>query len=96
MPWCKFFVPKIASPDIKPGDLDLNENIEYAKCIKGYVLRSAADWIYCENLPTPDSQCWKEGGATLLSLGQRKEKDVASEISTLEEEERVIAPNPKS
>lgn len=96
MPWCKFFVPKIASPDITPGDPNLNENIEYAKCIKGYVLRSAADWIYCENLPTPESKCWKEGGETLLSLGVRKQKDVASEISTQEEEQSIITQHSKS
>ncbi len=81
MPWCKFFIPKIASPDIKAGDPFLNDNIEYAKCIKGHVIRDAADWINCENLPTPDSQCWLEGGVTLLQLAVRTPKDASAETS---------------
>lgn len=68
MPWCRFFLPKIASPHIKPGDVDLNEHISYAKCIKGHVLKDANDWVLCENLPAPDAQCWKEGGKTLFTL----------------------------
>jgi len=72
VPWCKFFIPKIASPDIKPGDPELNDHVMYAKCIKGHVLRDAEDWILCENLPAPDSRCWQEGGETLFSLMARK------------------------
>ncbi|MBX5450750.1 hypothetical protein [Thermogemmatispora sp.] len=72
MPWCKFFVPKIATAGIRPDDPALNEHIEYAKCIKGHVLRDANDWILCENLPTPDARCWQEGGETLLSLAGRR------------------------
>ncbi|MBX5457106.1 MAG: hypothetical protein IRZ31_09405 [Thermogemmatispora sp.] len=72
MPWCKFFVPKIATAGIRPDDPELNEHIEYAKCIKGHVLRDASDWILCENLPAPDARCWQEGGETLLSLAGRR------------------------
>lgn len=72
MPWCRFFIPKIASANIKPGDPDLNEHIMYAKCIKGHVLKDANDWILCENLPAPDAQCWKEGGQTLFNITPRK------------------------
>jgi hypothetical protein len=72
VPWCKFFVPKIASPGIRPDDPELNEHIEYAKCIKGHVLKDANDWILCENLPSPDSRCWQEGGETLFSLAARE------------------------
>ncbi len=72
MPWCRFFVAKMASPDIKPGDPNLNEHIMYAKCVKGHVLRDANDWILCENLPAPDSLCWKEGGETLFSLMKKE------------------------
>src|SRR5260370_34157747 len=78
VPWCKFFVPKVASPSIKPEDPDLNEHIMYAKCIKGHVLKDAGDWILCENLPAPDAQCWQEGGQTLFSLTPRK-RDIANE-----------------
>ena len=74
MPWCKFFIPKIASPDIKPGDPELNEHVMYAKCIKGHVLKDANDWILCENLPAPDAKCWQEGGDTLFSLAARKRR----------------------
>jgi hypothetical protein len=74
VPWCKFFIPKIASPDIKPGDPDLNEHVMYAKCIKGHVLKDANDWILCENLPAPDAKCWQEGGDTLFSLAVRKRR----------------------
>ena len=75
MPWCRFFIPKIASPTIKAGDPELNEHIMYAKCIKGHALRDANDWILCENLPSPDAQCWQEGGETLFSLRERKRRD---------------------
>ena len=68
MPWCRFFVPKIASPGIKPDDPALNEHIMYAKCVKGHVLKSADDWILCENLPDPYAKCWQEGGETIFSL----------------------------
>ena len=72
MAWCKFFLPKIASPGITPDDPDLNDNIMYAKCIKGHVLKDANDWFLCENLPTPDSKCWQEGGDTIFSLRYRQ------------------------
>jgi hypothetical protein len=72
VPWCRFFIPKIASPDVKPGAPDINDHVMYAKCIKGHVLRSADDWILCENLPAPDAKCWQEGGDTLFSLQLRK------------------------
>ena len=68
MAWCKFFIPKIASPGIKPDDPYLNDHIMYAKCIKGHVLKDANDWVLCENLPAPDSKCWQEGGDTIFSL----------------------------
>lgn len=73
MPWCKYFVPKIATPGINPQDPALNEHIVYAKCIKGHVLRDAADWVFCENLPAPDARCWQEGGETLLTLRTRQD-----------------------
>ena len=79
MPWCKFFVPKIASPGIKPGDPDLNDHIMYAKCIKGHVLKDANDWILCENLPAPDAQCWQEGGDTIFSLMYRNRQQARTE-----------------
>jgi len=69
--WCRFFIPKIASPRIKPGDPDLNEHISYAKCVKGHVLKDANDWVCCENLPAADAKCWQEGGETLFMLRQR-------------------------
>jgi hypothetical protein len=72
VPWCKFFIPKIASPHVKPGDPDLNEHIMYAKCIKGHVLKDANDWLLCENLPAPDARCWQEGGETLFTLKVQK------------------------
>jgi hypothetical protein len=72
VPWCKFFIPKIASPGIEPGDPDLNDHIMYAKCVKGHVLKDANDWILCENLPAPDAKCWQEGGDTIFSLMYRK------------------------
>jgi len=75
--WCRFFVPKIASPGIRPDDPELNDNIMYAKCIKGHVLKDANDWILCENLPAPDAPCWQEGGETLFSL-RRKRGNIAN------------------
>jgi len=70
--WCKFFIPKIASPGITADDPDLNDHIMYAKCIKGHVLKDANDWILCENLPAPDAKCWQEGGDTIFSLQYQK------------------------
>jgi len=78
--WCKFFIPKIASPGIKPDDPDLNDHIMYAKCIKGHVLKDASDWVLCENLPAPDSKCWQEGGDTIFSLRIRQNQ--ANQIDT--------------
>lgn len=75
MPWCKFFIPKIASPHVKTEDPNLNEHIMYAKCIKGHVLKDANDWILCENLPAPDAACWQEGGETLFTLTVRKRSE---------------------
>jgi hypothetical protein len=75
VPWCKFFIPKIASPHIKPEDPNLNEHIMYAKCIKGHVLKDANDWILCENLPAPDAKCWQEGGDTIFTLTVRKRSE---------------------
>jgi hypothetical protein len=72
VPWCKYFIPKIAVPGINPNDPELNDHIMYAKCVKGHVLRDAGDWIKCENLPAPDALCWQEGGETLLMPGVRK------------------------
>lgn len=77
MPWCRFFIPKIASPSIKAGDPNLNDHIMYAKCIKGHALRDANDWILCENLPDPGAKCWMEGGETVFSLAERKKSEVA-------------------
>ncbi|GCE13025.1 hypothetical protein [Tengunoibacter tsumagoiensis] len=75
MPWCRFFIPKIASPDVKPGDPDLNANISYAKCVKGHVIRDANDWVLCENLPAPDATCWQEGGKTIFMLTPRNRQE---------------------
>ncbi len=72
MAWCKFFIPKMASPRARPDDPDFNEHVSYAKCIKGHVLKDANDWILCENLPAPDARCWQEGGETLFSLLARR------------------------
>lgn len=79
MPWCRFFIPKIASPDVQPDDPDFNDHVMYAKCIKGHVLKNADDWILCENLPAPDAKCWQEGGDTIFSLMYRKRKDALVE-----------------
>jgi len=89
VPWCKFFIPKIAASNIKAGDPDLNDNIMYAKCIKGHALRDANGWVQCENLPAPDAQCWQEGGDTLFSLARRKR----SNGSTTPEESKQAKPD---
>lgn len=81
MPWCKFFIPKIASPGVNPNDPDFNDNVMYAKCIKGHVLKNADDWILCENLPAPDARCWQEGGDTLFSLTMRNRDKAQDEMS---------------
>jgi hypothetical protein len=86
VPWCKFFIPKIASPGIKPGDPELNNHIMYAKCIKGHVLKDANDWILCENLPSPDAKCWQEGGDTIFSLRYRERQESRSSTSTPEQQ----------
>ena len=82
MAWCKFFIPKIASPGIKPDDPDLNDHIMYAKCIKGHVLKDANDWVLCENLPAPDAKCWQEGGDTIFSLRYRQRQASQAHAST--------------
>ena len=82
MAWCKFFIPKIASPGIKPDDPDLNDHIMYAKCIKGHVLKDANDWFLCENLPAPDSKCWQEGGDTIFSLRYRQRQESQTHTGT--------------
>jgi hypothetical protein len=81
VPWCKFFIPKIASPGVNPNDPDFNDNVMYAKCIKGHVLKNADDWILCENLPAPDAKCWQEGGDTLFSLAVRNRDNAQDEMS---------------
>jgi hypothetical protein len=81
VPWCKFFIPKIASPRVKPDDPDFNDSVMYAKCIKGHVLKNADDWILCENLPAPDARCWQEGGDTIFSLMARKRNQSQAENS---------------
>ena len=78
MPWCKFFVPKIASSRITSDDPELNEHIMYAKCVKGHVLKDANDWVLCENLPAPDATCWQEGGETIFSLMYKKRSGVST------------------
>ena len=85
MAWCKFFIPKIASPGIKPDDPDLNDHIKYAKCIKGHVLTDANDWVLCENLPAPDAKCWQEGGDTLFSLRYRQRQEKQARTGTSEQ-----------
>jgi hypothetical protein len=79
VPWCKYFIPKIAASGISPDDPALNEHIMYAKCIRGHVLRDANDWIQCENLPEPDSTCWQEGGDTLFTLARRKKAESSTQ-----------------
>jgi len=75
VPWCRFFIPKIAAANISPEDPNVNEHIMYAKCIKGHVLKDANDWILCENLPASDAKCWQEGGDTIFSLTVRKRNE---------------------
>lgn len=82
MPWCKYFIPKISAAGINPDDPALNEHIMYAKCIKGHVLRDAADWIQCENLPAADAPCWQEGGETLFTLRARKKAEAAKPLAS--------------
>lgn len=62
----------------------------YAKCIKGHVLVDANDWILCENLPSPESRCWKEGGETLFSLMARKRREQVGD--TMKEPESKAEP----
>ena len=69
----------MASPRLKPDDPDLNDHIFYAKCIKGHVLKDANDWILCENLPSPESKCWQEGGETIFSLIARSRSEPGAE-----------------
>jgi len=88
VPWCRFFIPKIASPHIKPDDPAFNDSVMYAKCVKGHVVRDANDWILCENLPAPDAKCWQEGGDTLFSLKERQR----SEIKASESEKANVTP----
>jgi hypothetical protein len=64
--WCRFFFPKIVTADIDPDDPAVNDKIQYAKCLRGKVLKDAGDWVRCEHLPTPDSQCWQEGGKVVF------------------------------
>ena len=95
MPWCRFFIPKIASPHVKPEDADLNDHVMYAKCVKGHVLRDANDWILCENLPAPDAKCWQEGGDTVFSLLRRKrdeakETNVSANGGNAQETQRIV------
>lgn len=91
MPWCKFFIPKIASPRVKPDDPDFNDSVMYAKCIKGHVLKDADDWILCENLPAPDAKCWQEGGDTIFSLMARKRSQSQAENSQQDASEEVTS-----
>ena len=84
MPWCKFFIPKMAAPGLRPDDPDLNDHIMYGKCIKGHVLKDADDWILCENLPAPDAKCWQEGGDTIFSLRYRKRREAQAHTGTSE------------
>ena len=90
MPWCKFFVPKMASPHIWPGDPELNDHIMYAKCIKGHMLKDANDWILCENLPAPDAKCWQEGGETLFSLAVRRRISSQADNSQQETQDTIV------
>ena len=91
MPWCKFFIAKMASSGINPDDPELNDNIFYAKCIKGHVLLNADDWILCENLPAPDSKCWQEGGDTIFSLAARKRSEAGTAKDEMEAPDKTTA-----
>jgi hypothetical protein len=66
---------------VSPADPEFNDNVMYAKCIKGHVLKNADDWILCENLPAPDARCWQEGGDTLFSLKMRQRINAQDEMS---------------
>jgi len=92
VPWCKFFIPKIASPRVKPDDPHFNDNVMYAKCIKGHVLKDAEDWILCENLPAPDAKCWQEGGDTIFSLAVRQRRDAQGDGLKQPEAQNEAAP----
>ncbi|HVB25501.1 MAG TPA: hypothetical protein VNG51_26425 [Ktedonobacteraceae bacterium] len=96
MPWCRFFIPKIASPEVQADDPDLNEHVMYAKCIKGHVLKNADDWILCENLPAPEAKCWQEGGDTIFSLMYRKRKEVQAESTKEHRSEESLPQSTKS
>jgi hypothetical protein len=96
VPWCRFFIPKIASAAIKAGDPELNDNIMYAKCIKGHALRDASDWIQCENLPAPDAKCWKEGGETIFSLLERRRNGISAIQADNKEATQDAAPSQTS
>lgn len=96
MSWCRFFIPKIASPSVKPGDPDLNDHISYAKCIKGHVLRDANGWLQCENLPAPDAKCWQEGGDTLFTLNVRRRREEAEALSDVNGQEKPTTQASKS
>ncbi len=96
MAWCKFFIPKIVSLRVRPGDPDFNEHVMYAKCIKGHVLKDANDWILCENLPAPDANCWQEGGETLFSLAARRRNQVQTTIGEQETQDDVTPQPSKS
>ena len=91
MPWCKFFIAKMAAPGIKPDDPDLNEHIMYAKCIKGHVLKNGDDWVLCENLPAPDARCWQEGGDTIFSLEARKHSEAVTTEDEMETPDKTAA-----
>jgi hypothetical protein len=96
VPWCRFFIPKIASPDVQADDPDLNDHVMYAKCIKGHVLKNADDWILCENLPAPDAKCWQEGGDTIFSLMYRKHKEVRTEAKSQQRSDESLPQSTKS
>ena len=91
MPWCRFFVPKIASPDVKQDDPAFNDHVMYAKCVKGHVLKDANDWILCENLPDPYARCWQEGGETLFSL-RYKQQEAAAQAENGQPQAEASAP----
>lgn len=95
MPWCRFFIPKIASPNVKADDPDFNDHVMYAKCIKGHVLKDADDWVLCENLPAPDARCWQEGGDTVFSL-RRRQKQILAEENTQQRSGDSVAQQAKS
>jgi hypothetical protein len=81
----------MASSRMRPDDPDLNDHIFYAKCIKGHVLKDANDWILCENLPSPDSKCWQEGGETLFALMARRRSEPGAENGDQEIQDDTVA-----